>query len=341
MLNRRHFLSSALVLGLGSRVYADDLSLEGNTSLQNMTPNLRQGGCYGLMGGMGPYGYPDKPLYSEPVPGLRLLLYVPPNCDSMRVLIFSHAERYSPEDYNALFKHYASHGFLVLAPVHRDSPMVTNSPYHSTLMSTETLVNDRTLWASRLADCSSSLDFVPSLSRTLRVSIKTDRPIIAGHLLGSFIASILVGGQTKDLQGHPFLHKDPRFYAGLFLSPYGHGTLGQDSHSWDNITCPIMVVSGIGDNDTFNEDVSLKSDPYYLSPPTYKHLAWFQKIWAPLYTGDNISPDSPTLYIFEDLLAISTTYLTAYADYDATILQNLSGDYFAKATQNRVGLLAR
>src|SRR3546814_5870861 len=53
--------------------------------------------------------------------GPRLLIHHPRNAKAGRLVVFSHGALAEPQVYDLILSHWASHGFVVVSPLHDDS----------------------------------------------------------------------------------------------------------------------------------------------------------------------------------------------------------------------------
>lgn len=314
--------------------------------LEPITASSGQGTPYSRFSNQGPYGHPLQSVQITPTKGLRLNVYVPPGRTSGRVVIFSHAELVLPDVYDNLLGHWASHGFIVIAPLHDDSILVNGLKAHHESTSGATwdlgsVIDDTTSWSARARTCKEILDILPMLQQSSGIHFIDDRPIIVGHSFGAFAAQLLLGARAWKADGTVLNEKDPRFYAGILLSPQGRGVLGLKDGSWDYMDRPFLAASGNGDYGATGQDPNTRIEPFSLAPPGHKHLAWFSHILPTLYTGQQIRAGTQQEVVFEDVLAVTTAALYAYGNYDKTAFDELAGDYFTKATDQRVTMFYR
>lgn len=331
-------LLSSMGLSLSGRAYADDPRyLNRDITIHNNVINKKS--IYDTYANEGEYGLPDRAYMIEPVPGLKLYVYLPPQKKSGSLVVFSHGESNKPESYDNILKHWASHGFVVVAPFHNDVPNDEDLEIGSggePLDPLKGLMLNPANWKSRVDLCHQTLDSVSSIEHASGVKINIERPIIAGHSMGSWTAQMMVGLKAKDTKGNDFSSFDERYYAALSLSSFGKGYMGLDENSWDNITRPLMIISGNGDNDAFNEKSENKIDGFYLCPEGNKHLIWFNKLWSSFFIGNTILPDTPMALYFHDILSISTCFMEAYGNYNKEIFDDLVGNYFQEQSKNRL-----
>src|SRR5690606_4989639 len=128
------------------------------------------------------------------------------------------------------------------------------------------------------------------------------------------------------------------FYGGILLSPQGRGMMGLVDGSWDTVSKPLLAVTGQGDA---GQDPNVKIEPFALSAPNNKHLAWFSKISSTIYSGQQIRPNTVQQLVYQDLLAVTTAFLTAYGNFDAEVLAELAGDYYTRMSDQRIRMLYR
>lgn len=305
-----------------------------------LLPTTGENTHYARLAEAGPYGTPDHPYIVEPFSELKLYAFLPKNIDGpLRTVVFSHGEISSPTIYAPLLGHWASHGFAVLAPVHHDS-FEFNKASATNLGAAANVENDVSAWHDRVAGCQATLNAIPYIAQSTNCQLLTERPIIAGHSFGAFIAQLLLG--TRVISGKSILSlPDKRFFGGMLLSPQGRGVMGLANGSWDSVSSPMLAVTGNGDTDVFNQPPETKADPYFLSKPNYKHLAWFNQILPVIFTGQEISPDNPRMPVWQDLLAVTTAFLYAYSNYQQDYLTELATSYYDEQTHHRIKMSYR
>ena len=310
------------------------------------THNVRSGTRYAKFSNPGPYGRPKSPVEITLEGNLKLFLWLPPGLRNPSPVVFSHAELSVPLLYDNLLGHWASHGFAVLAPLHDDSVLEKGlaaqtmdvKGVHWDLTS---LIGNPEAWTARAKTCRACLDSFPVLERSSGLVLGDTRPVISGHSFGSYVAQLLTGTRAVASAGKILTEIDPRFVASMLLSPQGRGVLGLVDGSWDGMTLPSVVVTGNGDEDATGQDPAKKIESFQLAPPGNKHLAWFSSISPTVYSGQQVAPGSANSRIFQDLLAVSTAFLTAYGKYDPEVFAELAGDYYTRMTAGRVSMQYR
>lgn len=342
LVNRRKLLSAAGLSASGllaaprlGRAAAEELIIT------PVTPSSGQATPYGRFSNDGPFGMPVRAIPMEAVSGLRLSLYLPPRQTHARVIIFSHSELATPQSYERLFGHWASHGYAVIAPLHDDSVVVAGLKARQHDLKggkwdLGSLINDVGAWKARPQMCSAALSALPRIQQYTGVQLIDERPIIAGHGFGAFTAAMLIGAKAFLQDDQVIDERDARFYGAVLMSPPSRNSLGLRPESWGGVDRPLIAITGNGDTDSTGQDPNAKLDSFAMTPPGNRHLAWCSQVYQTLYTGQQIPPNSTRMLVFQDILAVSTAFISAYADYDQKTFLELSGNYYESATMGRM-----
>lgn len=352
MINKRHLIKVAFG-GLGimsTKAYADKfLPPVILTPLQPPSDILGKTNRYAIMANVGPCGEPESAFKVNLSNNLIANLWLPPKQKSGRLVVFSHGELANPDIYSKILNHWASHGYAVVAPLHDDSIIeqgIKDSREallnNTDLMGVAKLLKDVDSWKKRADDCRAVLDGIGFIEKSSGFTFLKERPIMIGHSLGAFTAQLLMGARVLSSDKITAIEdKDPRFYATILMSPQGRGAFGLVDGSWDNVTKPLMVITGNGDLDPSLQSPNVKAEPFFLSQPNNKHLVWNQKINTAIFNGQQIRPNTPDETIFFDLKSITTTFMQAYSQYDEGALKDLAGNYFNSASNGRMELQYR
>jgi pimeloyl-ACP methyl ester carboxylesterase len=343
-INRRLFMASTAALLVPSAALADGGYADTQTPLtiDPITPTSGENTLYARLANQGPFGNPKQVINMLTPSGVRLYLYLPPGSSSGRVVIFSHAELILPEVYDNLLNHWASHGYIVIAPLHEDSVLLRGmaGAYGGTdstqAWDVGAILENADAWEKRARTCSEVLDMLPKIEAQSGIRFLDDRPIIVGHSFGAYAAQLLIGTKAWKKDGTVLQVADARFYGAVLMSPQGHGVLGLRTDSWEGADRPLMAVTGVGDTSFTGQDPALRIDPFSLSPPGNRHLAWFSQIDSALMVGQQVNVDSSDELIFQDLLAMTTGFIEAYADYNKDTFLALTTGYFDSASDNRL-----
>ncbi|WP_256106613.1 chlorophyllase [Streptomyces sp. ODS05-4] len=228
-----------------------------------------------------------------PVPGrpvdLRIRVSAPATGSGLPVILLSHGHGPSNHlsslnGYAPLADFWASHGFVVVQPTHLTSATLAH------------LVADAPgapfFWRSRAEDMSRVLDRLDDVERSvpqLAGRIDHTRIGLAGHSLGGFTASLLLGaGLTDPDTGKPVHLTEPRIAAGVLLASPGRGgdvLNGPMAERWpvigavdfSTMTAPALVVAGDRDDSRHFTDLGpdWHADPYHLAPGPKSLLTLF------------------------------------------------------------------
>ncbi|MBS2551034.1 chlorophyllase [Catenulispora sp. NL8] len=232
---------------------------------------------------------PDVPVLSYspvvlPVPGrpvdLRLRVSAPAEGTGLPVILLSHGHGGSNNlsslnGYGPLANAWAAQGFVVIQPTHLSSKTLAGE------------VGDQPgaplFWRSRAEDMTHILDRLDVIERTVpQLAGRVDRAkvAVAGHSLGGFTASLLVGAQVTDTDtGEVADLAEPRIKAGVLLAAPGRGGEALNgpraalvpftsSVDFGTMTTPALVVAGDKDDSRHFTDVgpTWHADPYTLAP---------------------------------------------------------------------------
>jgi hypothetical protein len=337
---RRHFLAAAGALAssvpLGAFASGQD-----ELVIAPVTPSSGQDTPYSRFANQGAIGLPSGALRVEPKAGLRLDVYLPPHRTHGKVVVFSHGEEALPQIYERLLGHWASHGFAVIAPLHDDSVLLNGLKAHTqgsreATWNVRAILDDTTAWRERATAVKACLDLLPAIEQQTGFGMDDVRPIVVGHGFGAFTAQLIVGATASVADGTRLEAKDPRFYGAVLLSPQGRGVLGLDDRSWAGLDRPLMAMTGNGDTDATGQTPEQKAEPFSLSPPGHKHLAWFDRVSPSSFSGQQVPAGSAGELVLFDILALTTAFLVAYGDYDKDAFSQISGKYFDGACDGRL-----
>ncbi len=341
--SRRNFMSSAaaslLVPGMLPKfAMADDMALipEADLAIRN--------DIYARMGRLGPYRVFEKPSYIEL--GKRrtgCLVYTASNIESARLIIFSHGALAEPQVYRRLLEYFASHGFCVIAPIHKDAVInegLREKSASQNLWEFEDILNDQELWSLRAAECLIARDEFSIVSNTIGVTIDATYPIIIGHSYGAFTAQMLLGASIAGEKSNLAMNSDG-WAGGVLITPQGSGVMGLDQTSWENMTLPMMILTSPQDNDVINQPVERRLDPYYLSAPGYKHLAYLSQGGSGLYSGQRSRPGSREFYVFQDMKASINTFLHAYGSRNSEAYYALYQNDLVRRSYGYISMVSR
>jgi len=186
-----------------------------------------------------------------------LTVYAPDRPGTYPVIVYSHGHGGSSGangGSGTTAQALADLGYIVILPNHLDS----NATYPSWLTS-QFPVGNPASGLHRAADMQFALDMAETLVAALPgYSVDVSSPVVAGHSHGAFTAGLLVGldsdrpGNDTPPAGNPdglTSVADPRFKAGILLSPQGEESSWADltGASWDDIVVPLLTITGTED----------------------------------------------------------------------------------------------
>ena len=240
------------------------------------------------------------------------------------VIIFSPGAGASPQDYGLLDSFWASHGYVVIQPAHRDfveshalEVLGADELGYDSLLSR--LVRDPKLWDDRADDVDTLIDGLPSLANgtpELENKIEIDDVGVGGHSFGAQTA-MLAGGAALDAPGWP---KSARYgrssiKAILAMSPDGVGELGLTAHSWERLDLPMMIASGGRDRGPGGQSPAWRLDGYRLSPPGDKYAVLVRSADHLSFTGPENARGSDAT--FDEIEVVTLAFWDAYLKHDA------------------------
>jgi Predicted dienelactone hydrolase len=266
----------------------------------------------------------------------RIIVFFPQGARSGRLVVFSHGALSDPLSYSGLLQHWATHGFVVAAPTHDDSPIERgltirrSSAQGVAEWRIPTLLEDAKSWKDRADACAACIDAAELIGKATGVKVNTDRPAIAGHGYGAFVAQLLMGAKVTDSDGNVLRLRDPRFFAAILMSPQGAGVMGLREDSWSEVASPLLVFLAENERDFTGQPPERSSDPFRLSKPGYKHLAFLKGGVSNAYTGQVAGMGPGAARLFEVVRAVSTAFLLSYSAYEEEAFADLTTDFFRR-----------
>lgn len=187
------------------------------------------------------------------------------------LLLFSHGFASDIDQYDALLRHWASHGYISIAVRHPDAGGTINAIWASLRLGNEALV------ARRVQQLRAVLDHLPSIDRAepgLLQRIDESRIAAAGHSFGAFSAQQLGGAAAVIPEsGVRIEGRDPRIQAVVALSPPGEMFDIINEQSWLQMDTPMLATTGTWDVDgRFVTQWRQHALSFETAPPGDKHL---------------------------------------------------------------------
>ncbi len=214
---------------------------------------------------------------------LSLMAVYPTATGRFPIIVFSHGGGGAPSSYSALTSFWASHGYLVIAPVHADSTAgQSDGGGRGAALGGLMRAMRETGSPDRVLDVAFVLDSLDALTRQLpqwKGTVDKSRIGVGGHSLGAYTAQLIGGAtiempaaQPKALQSFA----DARVGAVLQLSGQGSGQQGLTKNSWQNLKIPMMTMTGSRDRGAQGQSPEWKKEPFDGSPPGNKYHVFIE-----------------------------------------------------------------
>ncbi len=192
------------------------------------------------------------------------------------VIIFSHGFGASARAYVSISSYWASHGYVVIRPVHADAGKLQNVREAAETWSNQTAED----WRNRVRDVTFVIDSLSTLEQQYpELQGKMDKSVVGvdGHSYGAFTALLIAGATTSVGGGPPVSYADHRVKAALAMSPQGvSSTRGLTRDSFNSILIPTLFMIGSEDKGVGEgEDAAWRKQAFDLAPAGDK---WFVEI---------------------------------------------------------------
>jgi hypothetical protein len=139
-----------------------------------------------------------------------------------------------------------------------------------------------------------------------------------------------MGAKVRSSSGALLDFKDPRFFAGILMSPQGTGVMGLERESWKEVGNPLLTLIAPLDRDFRGQTPEVRADPYRLSKAGYKHLGVIDGATSNSFAGQSADAFPEEAKRFQVIKAITTAYLRAYSSYDEKAFEDMGSDFFRR-----------
>lgn len=222
---------------------------------------------------------------------IPLRIYTPVTGGPYPLVVFSHGAGDSSATSPLLLRHWASHGYVVIAPTHLFGPRPLIE--RSILRLGEELMRPHKLgpqaWRERTGDLVSVINYAEPLMRVvplLRDKIDPTRIGIAGHSFGGYTVMLLGGATLIEAEtGEVHCFSDPRPRCVAIISGPGRDDMGLTRGSWDEFTKPLLVMAGSRDPGYLPAGTMWRAEPYHFAPPGDKYLLYLRGAHHLSYVG--------------------------------------------------------
>jgi len=181
---------------------------------------------------------------------LHLQVFYPDEPGPYPVIVFAPGEGDSPSSCDALTRHWASYGYVILQPSYGNQAStrrnISEANRDSRKGVRETL-NEPKLKQSRPSDIRFVLDSLAALQNhipSLAGKIDEDHIGVGGQSLGAYSAAAIAGALVNQPGDLGTDLADPRVKAVVLLSPPGLGELGLTSNSLYHVKLPLLSIMG-------------------------------------------------------------------------------------------------
>lgn len=205
---------------------------------------------------------------------IALRVTAPADAGTFPVVIFSHGAFCYPQNYAAVTDHWVTHGYIVIAPNHLDSPN------NRERMKPEQVAR---LLESRIRDLTHTADSVTQMAARTGMTARPDttRMAIAGHSFGGMLAQIKAGLLLKNPQSEAAVSQaDTRFRAAVVMSGVGQMPQMADG-AFAGLTVPLIASGGTLDEGNVGTGQIFpwewRMSPYTLAPPGDKYSVVLEK----------------------------------------------------------------
>lgn len=205
-------------------------------------------------------------------------------------IVFSGGGGDDGSGYLDLAHHWASHGFVVLQPVHFDSfthyHHVSKSKVWAHWRTTwdvwGLVLGEERMWRARCNDISRLLDEIGDFDGR----IDTNNIGIGGYSYGAHVACLMGGAQLMARNGR-FSMPEKRFKAVLSISGE-HGAKRLPKSVWKTLSAPFLLITGDRDKTVWGRDFREKLEAYRHAPDGNKeklivaganHFALSGRLW--------------------------------------------------------------
>jgi len=216
------------------------------------------------------------------------------------VIVFSHGLGGSKDAYRELTNYWADAGYVCVQPTHDDSMQKMRQKFgRLSIMKTLHAGDDPHYWISRVDDMEAVLNNLDVVEKALPAGVAIDRQNIGvgGHSFGAFTSMVMAGARpyidpSEKIAGHSGMCdlSDKRVKAFLLLSAQGVYATGlglPNDKAWQNMTPPVMIMTGTKDGGMKGQDYHWRLEPYIYAPPGHKYLVLINGAEHMTFAGRN------------------------------------------------------
>lgn len=272
---------------------------------------------------------------------LPLRISAPIEAGKYPVVVLSHGGGSSKDGYARVADHWASHGYVVIAPTHMDSRTlgfdVSKASGRAMAEVTLSRMKDVTFIATRLAEIAK---LIPGLADKMDAK----RLVAAGHSMGGGTALSATGLRLKNKRDGSVVAMDnPGFLGLILLSEPGRNPVMPDE-PWRQVSLPTLVYTGTNDWGAVSDGTKSPFGYTFDGAPEVdnpaRHYLWIDGVdhymgglWC--CEGSKGPPDDVALRAFK---GTTTAFLDAYAKNDNRAIRFLMEADLKPVTNGRATL---
>lgn len=294
----------------------------------------------------------------RPIP---MRIYYPLEGDTFPAIIFSHGAGGSKESFASLCSFWASQGYICIYPIHlgSDSSILKEGG----LQALKECVRNPQVRRDRLLDISfliSSLETLEHRVFPLKGKIDRTRIGVSGHSYGAYTTMLIAGALVNKPWDKTTSFRDRRATAFLAISPQGttqedldEYSWGFDRESWQEVTVPVMTISGDRDLGQNDRSPSWRLEPFRYMPPGDKyhvliqganHFSYTDHLGIDRISHRLITKEQPNLRrqkrIHQFVQSASIAFWNAYLKEENSAKVFLKSDALPVHSQGDVSLLS-
>ena len=276
----------------------------------------------------GPYAVQAIDVIELPREGapLDVSVFYPDADGQFPLILFSHGNFSSRDQYNSLIHHWVSHGYTVIAPDHLDSGGTAAGIWAMTRHGKDGVLIQRPEDLTFILD---EIEQFQMLAPEFFGRVDQANIAAAGHSFGAFSAQML-GGSTAvhPKSGAVIAHDDARIKAIVAISPPGPMFDMITETSWHGLRLPQIVTTGTWDVEArFWPEWQLHAMSYWNAPMGENYLLvtegadhYFGNLICRLDRGADSQHDALNM-----ALSTTTAFLDAYVKGETEAYEYLNG----------------
>ena len=275
---------------------------------------------------------------------LAMRVVFPEAPGSYPLIVLSHGNGCYQDLYNGITDHWASWGYVVIQPVHMDSPETGFSLKGQSIDTMDRVVASRREDVSLILD---SLDQLESQVPGLKGKIDREHFIASGHSMGGGTMMSLTGVVMQDPRSGEILKSDEDRFEALVLISDPNNARMMPTDPWRMVRVPTFIATGTEDFSTIGARNGKAKTTYQLvgddmpdQPRYYLNTQGSDHYLGGLICKDTVpGPEDAGALLIAN--GATTAFLDAYAKDDETAQQFLKSGLLPELTDGRSTLELR